>query len=174
MAITSGNTATNRLEVYLGLGSNIEPTQNIANAKAELEKTFTDVHFSATYESQAVGFVGDNFHNLVAKILIEPTTTLPQLINQIKQIEDNLGRIRGGEKFSSRHIDIDILLFSDRVCECPIVLPREEIRENAYVLRPLVELSESLSNDLKDPRTQQSYYDLWQAFDVDSQPLVKL
>lgn len=150
---------------YLGLGSNINPEDNITKAKRALLDIFDKVRFSRTFESQAVGFDGDNFFNLVAEI--EVNDRLEYLIAQLKKIEDVLGRVRGGEKFSSRHIDIDILLFGNMTCQKPIVLPREEILLNAYVLWPLAELAP----DLIEPVVKKTYRQLWQDFDKSSQQL---
>ena len=146
---------------YLGLGSNIEPIQNIANSKQALFQDFPTVEFSRSFESEAVGFEGDNFINLVARI--ETELSLEDLILYLKELEDSLGRVRGGAKFSSRHIDIDILLYGDLVCDKPIQLPRDEITENAYVLWPLAELAP----DLKEPGGNQTYAELWQQFSIE-------
>lgn len=151
--------------VYLGIGSNIDATNNILKAKQVLIDCFENVRFSRTFESEAVGFKGDNFLNLVAQMTTEKP--LESFIAQLKQIEDKLGRQRGGAKFSARHIDIDILLYGDLICESPIQLPRDEILKNAYVLWPLAELAP----DLLDPLSKQSYASLWQHFDKSKQTL---
>lgn len=153
---------------YLGLGSNIQPQINIQQAKKLLAERFERVEFSATYESKAVGFSGDDFLNLVAKI--DSQLSLRALIEALDQIEKLLGRTRSKQKFSSRSIDIDILLYGDLVCQQPIVLPRAEIYHQAYVLRPLAELAP----DLIDPHKGISYRQLWQAFDQQAQPLKKV
>jgi len=153
------------LIVYLGVGSNIDAQQNIDAAKLAIAERYPGAQFSRTFESEAVGFKGDNFLNLVAEI--ETTLSLEILIDDIKVLEDNLGRVRGGEKFSSRTIDIDILLFDDRICQAPIVLPREEILENAYVLWPLSELRPGL----KVPGSDQTYLQMWQGFNQSKQQI---
>ncbi|WP_196139515.1 2-amino-4-hydroxy-6-hydroxymethyldihydropteridine diphosphokinase [Aliikangiella sp. G2MR2-5] len=151
--------------VYLGIGSNIQPELNINKAKQALTAAFDEVTFSRVYESAAVGFEGDNFHNLVARL--ETTMSLDALIEQLKAMEDSLGRLREGAKFSSRHIDIDVLLYGDMVCELPIQLPRDEITENAYVLWPMAELAPELIH----PGTKDSYSALWKAFDKSQQQI---
>jgi 2-amino-4-hydroxy-6-hydroxymethyldihydropteridine diphosphokinase len=156
------------LKAYLGLGSNISPEKHIALAKQALMSNYQQVRFSRSFKSEAVGFDGDDFINLVAEI--ETNATLVELIEEIKMLEDQLGRVREGEKFSSRHIDIDILLYADNVCRQPIVLPRPEIRESAYVLWPLAELAPNLV----EPGGCQTYAQLWQAFDGASQAIVAL
>jgi 2-amino-4-hydroxy-6-hydroxymethyldihydropteridine diphosphokinase len=153
------------LIAYLGLGSNIDASKNIDNAKQLLNRTFKNSRFSRTFESEAIGFEGDNFLNCVAEIYLDET--LESLILRLKQLEDELGRQRGGAKFSSRHIDIDILLFGDLVCQTPIQLPRDEIRVNAYVLWPLAELAP----ELIEPGGSLTYSALWKSFDKSKQNL---
>ena len=119
--------------------------------------------FSRTFQCQAVGFDGADFLNLVAEIQTEQS--LPELISYLKQLENDLGRLRSDEKFSSRQIDIDILLFGDKTYNTPIVLPRGEIRGNAYVLWPLSELAP----DLIEPGGTKSHAELWGEFNLSSQ-----
>ena len=151
--------------VYLGIGSNIDAKQNISRTKVALAKLFPEAQFSRTFESEAVGFKGDNFLNLVAKI--ETDESLSELLATIKKLEDELGRVRGGAKFSSRHIDIDILLYGEFICEKPVALPRDEITQNAYVLWPLAELAPNLV----EPGGTKTYSQLWKEFDQVSQRL---
>ena len=73
----------------------------------------------------------------------------------------------GGQKFSDRNIDIDILLFGDLQTEHPIELPRDEILKNAYVLWPLAELAP----ELRDPLSHKYYAESWSEFDKSSQTL---
>lgn len=151
--------------VYLGIGSNIEPHKNVTKACEMLSQEFSQVRFSRIFESEAVGFDGDNFLNLVAEA--DTYLSLDELIDSLKNLEIQLGRKKGAEKFSSRVIDIDILLYGERVCNQPIVLPRPEIRDNAYVLWPLSELAK----DLAEPGGKHTYGQLWQNFDQRKQNL---
>ena len=153
---------------YLGIGSNIDAENNIFLAKKAIVECFEVAEFSAIYESAAVGFKGDNFHNLVARVATN--LSLNELLAQLKSLEQSLGRQRSAERFSSRSIDIDILLFGELVCEQPIQLPREEIRHNAYVLWPLAELSP----ELIEPGGTRTYGQLWRQFDKSSQQIKKI
>ncbi len=154
--------------VYLGIGSNIEPAENIDLAKAHLKQLFSYCEFSSTYETAAVGFKGDNFLNLVAKVKTD--LSLEALISLIKQSELTLGRVRGSQKFADRHIDIDILLFNNLTTNHPIELPRQEIYHNAYVLWPLAEVAPNLV----DPISKKTFLQLWNNFDKSTQTIVKI
>jgi 2-amino-4-hydroxy-6-hydroxymethyldihydropteridine diphosphokinase len=143
-------------QVYLSLGSNINREENIRRALRRLSEIYGQVSSSSVYESEPVGFNGDCFYNLVVKI--DTPETLPCLSDNLKRIEDELGRSRQGKRFSSRTMDIDILLYnalSGR--HSGIELPRPEVYYNAFVLQPLAELAPTLM----DPRSGMAFADIW-------------
>lgn len=146
-------------QVYLSIGSNIDRERYINAALTALENEFGEVKVSSVYESVAVGFDGDNFYNLVAAI--ETDMSVADLQACIKKIEDQNGRLREGPRFSARTLDIDILTYDDVVGERQgVVLPREEILENAFVLLPLSELVPAAQH----PILQKTYQQLWDEF----------
>lgn len=174
------------VDVYVGIGSNIEPHRHIRLAMKLLSARFPSIEYSRVFESEAVGFNGANFLNLVGRfsssdvesslvasavletecgVNFEQTNLLANLAQQLKQIEDDIGRIRGAEKFAARNIDIDILLFGELESEQPVQLPRGEILENAYVLWPLSEMSPNLTL----PKSKTTYTQCWRQFDRESQ-----
>ena len=140
--------------VYLGLGSNIEPQLNIEQALTKLEQHFQVQAVSPWYCSQAQGFDGPNFINLVVQI--EYNGELAELAQRLRSIEIDCGRGAQALKFASRTLDIDILLFGDAVGKLAgMQLPREDIYQYAYVLKPLLDI---LPNG-KDPKTGQLFAD---------------
>ena len=152
--------------VYLSIGSNIERERHIRAGITALRAHFGELALSRVYESAAVGFEGEHFYNLVAAFDTEQP--VQQVAATLRMIEDEHGRTREGPRFSSRTLDIDILLYDDLILhEGKLVLPREEITRNAFVLWPLAELAP----DLRHPVLQQCYAELWATFDQDSQPL---
>lgn len=153
----------------LGIGSNIDPVRNIRRAVASLRELYADVRVSPVYESKAMGFEGDNFLNLVA--LVELEADLGTLVADCKQLEDRHGRDRSAARFSSRSLDIDVLTYADLVGEFHgVLLPRPEITQNAFVLRPLADL---LGAQVHQP-TGLSYGELWERFDKGRQPLRRI
>ncbi|WP_286239854.1 2-amino-4-hydroxy-6-hydroxymethyldihydropteridine diphosphokinase [Neptuniibacter halophilus] len=153
-------------QVYLSIGSNIQREQHILSALSALLTHFSPISFSAVYESQAVGFDGDNFYNLVAGF--ETDMPLAELSPLLKQIEDENGRCRQGPKFSGRTLDIDILTYGDLVgTHAGVQLPRDEIGKNAFVLWPLAEIAPEQIH----PAEGVSYAALWQAYDKTRQKL---
>jgi 2-amino-4-hydroxy-6-hydroxymethyldihydropteridine diphosphokinase len=150
----------------LSIGSNIDAESNIRAALDALNLEFENIRSSTTYESQAIGFDGDNFLNLV--VLADTNKGLDDVTTFLKRLEDRLGRDRLQTRFSGRTVDVDILLYGNESgMLCGIELPRPEVTENAYVLQPLAELLP----DVVHPATGMSYLKLWQDYDKSKQRL---
>jgi len=152
--------------IFISIGSNINAHENIRLGLVDLAEVFSDIVNSTYYESEAVGFEGDNFINLVTKA--ETNLDIPSVAEKLHAIEDRHGRDRSGPKFSSRTLDLDLLLYDDEVYEKgKLQIPRDEILTNAFVLWPLAELIP----DKRHPVVHKSYRDLWSQFDKSSQSL---
>ena len=93
--------------VYLGVGSSIERERYIVAGLDALQGLFGQVALSSVYDSEAIGFAGQPFLNLVAGVdtLLSPG----QLLRQLRQIEVEHGRRANATRFSARQLDIDIL-----------------------------------------------------------------
>ena len=152
--------------VYVGLGSNIDPEANLHLGIRELRDRYGELQVSAVYRSAAVGFEGDDFLNLVASF--ESDASPRAICEEIEHIHNLAGRARDGGKWESRSLDIDLLLYNDLVVDKrPVRVPREDILEYGFVLRPLAELAP----DLVHPVTGKTMLEHWQEFDASSQPL---
>lgn len=152
--------------VYLGLGSNTHAPIHLRRAIAILQEVFEFIAVSPVYESEAVGFEGDNFLNLV--VAGETRMSVGELYEFLRDIENQEGRDRSAPKFSGRTLDIDILLYDDLVGEYEgVLLPREEIISNAFVLKPLCDLAP----DLMHPGKKRTMAQLWQRYDQSQQKL---
>ena len=152
--------------IYLSIGSNIDRQQNITAALDALACNFGQLLVSSVYESEAVGFDGDPFYNLVVGITSE--LSVGELYEALRDIEFKHGRCRSGARFSSRTLDVDILSYDDAVGEVDgVKLPREEVLYNAFVLRPLAEIA---PDDIH-PVEQKTYRQLWAEYDKNKQKL---
>ncbi len=157
------------VQIFVSLGSNINPKKYLRSGLNELEKHFDAVTLSPIYESIAIGFTGDNFLNLVARY--ETVLDIHHVLNILTNIEDQNGRTRDKIKFSARTLDIDLLLYGNLVInEKNFSLPRAEIYHNAFVLKPLSDIA----GNLVDVKTGKTYNQLWHAFDQASQKLWKI
>lgn len=127
-------------KAWLSLGSNVEPEHHLRAALSELRSMFGDIVVSPAYRSKAVGFEGPAFINLAVGLITELD---PVALNDaLHAIEDRHGRRRDVPRFSSRTLDIDIVLYDDLVLEGPghLQIPRDELR-HAFVLRPLADIA---------------------------------
>tara|TARA_B110000014_G_C20121618_1_gene594655 strand:+ start:2865 stop:3386 length:522 start_codon:yes stop_codon:yes gene_type:complete len=155
--------------VYVSLGSNINREQNIVAALNALDVIFSPLIVSNAYDCKPIGFIGDNFLNLVAGF--DTNFSVAQVASVLKQIEDDNERTRTGPKFSSRTLDLDILTYGSSVGVIDgVTLPRGEITENAFVLWPL---SDVATNEIH-PVLNKSYQTLWNDYDKSSQSLSKV
>jgi len=146
---------------YISLGSNIDRESNTRAGVAALQQAYGPLQLSSVYESKAVGFEGDSFFNMV--IGFDTDEDVQQLARHLRKIEEDHGRERHGVKFSSRTLDLDLLLYDDLVLESPsLSLPRDEILKYAFVLWPLAEIAPETIHPLE----HLSYAELWQAFDT--------
>lgn len=147
---------------WLGLGSNVNADTHIHAGIRQLEKDFENVSLSPVYASTAVGFDGNDFINLVARV--ETDLHPLALRDYLRKLEDRFGRKRNVAKFSDRSLDIDILLYDDLVLLSPVLeLPRAEILKFSHVLKPLADLEP----DLIHPTESGSMSDIWETSGMD-------
>lgn len=141
---------------YLSLGSNIEPEKHLRAALAELGKRFGKTTVSPAYRFKAVGFDGPAFINLAVGI---DTDLEPKALNDwLHALEDRHGRRRDLPRYASRTLDVDIVLFGDRVIEADghLRVPRDELR-HAFVLQPLADIAAPV----RHPVSRRSIAELW-------------
>lgn len=151
---------------YLSLGSNIDAPRWLAAAIAELRARFGPVDVSPVYRSAAVGFDGPDFFNLAVGL---DSDLGPEALNDwLHALEDRHGRIRGGDRYASRTLDVDIVMYDDLVMSGAghLELPRGELR-HAFVLKPMADIAP----DLRHPVSGQTMAALWAAFPAAKEPL---
>lgn len=152
-------------EGFLSIGSNINPELHIPEALRELERLFGTLRASSLYNTAAVGFEGPDFHNLVVSFHSDQSAGC--ISNTLRELEKKHGRTRDSRKFSSRTLDVDLILLGDLVMnEGPIRLPRPEITLYAFVLEPLAEIAP----DHRHPVTGETFLELWESFQKTSTP----
>lgn len=140
----------------LSLGSNLEPEAHLRAAISELQARFDEVRVSRVYRTRAVGFDGGDFLNAAA--VIETDLEPEALDTWLHALEDAHGRDRSGPRFGDRTLDIDLVLYDERIVDGPghLRVPREELR-HAFVLRPLAEIAP----DMVEPRSGRTLAELW-------------
>ncbi|MDH5737105.1 MAG: 2-amino-4-hydroxy-6-hydroxymethyldihydropteridine diphosphokinase [Gammaproteobacteria bacterium] len=148
-------------EIYVSIGSNMEPVKNISRCREILQKDFGCVTFSPAYQSKAVGFRGKPFLNLAAAI--HTHLPFPALTLHLKRIEQQMGRTREQKGMSDRIIDIDILIYDGRIID------PEETLTQAHLLKPLTDLAP----EIKIAETGPSLAECWHQLDRQGTELEK-
>ena len=145
------------VRVFVSAGSNINPRANLEAACVALQRRYGTLVLSPLYKSPAEGFDGPPFLNLVAGFATEdlPEAVLPVLA----ELEVHAGRDRSRGKFSSRTLDLDLLLHGETV-DASLKLPHPDIDRYAFVLRPLSDLAPNL----RHPVTNIPLHTLWSTF----------
>ena len=142
--------------VAVSIGSNLERERNVKDALTALGKTFGKLSRSPVYESAAYGFNGPPFYNLV--VVFETSLDVCAVREKIQAIENQQGREMGENRSGSRSLDLDLLLYDDAVFhDQGLDVPRREIFEHAYVLKPLADLLPATPH----PVTGESFADIW-------------
>ena len=152
-------------QLYISLGTSVERDKYLACGLTSLTQEFGKLTLSSLFESEAVGFKGPHFYNMV--IAVTTKKTISEVAILLKNIELKHGREENAKKCSPRTLDLDLLLFDDLILSEPVQIPRHEITENAFVLWPLSEVA----GDLIHPVLKQSYNEIWQSYDKNKQIL---
>ncbi|HEY2416330.1 MAG TPA: 2-amino-4-hydroxy-6-hydroxymethyldihydropteridine diphosphokinase [Steroidobacteraceae bacterium] len=146
-------------EVFVALGSNVDPGARMQQAARLLRERFPDTRFSGCYRNPAFGFDGDDFLNAVAGFSTD--LLVPALLQVLHGIEAQCGRARDDPKWGPRAMDLDLLLYGDQVGEGPgYTLPRRDLLRRVYMLGPLAELAPQV----RHPISGETIGALWAAF----------
>ena len=151
------------VRVFVAAGSNVEPERNLERACADIAHTWPDAHFSRAWRNAAVGFEGPEFINLV--VGFSAAQPLNSVIERLRGIETNCGRPRYAPKWASRTMDLDVLLFGDRVeTTKEYTIPRPDLLKRPYMLGPLAEIAPEVVH----PTANKTIGELWAGFDRDA------
>lgn len=128
---------------FIGLGSNLGDRE--AALRGALELLGEDVVAVSSFrETEPVGYLDQPaFLNAAAALEtgLEPRALLERLLG----VERELGRTREGPRHGPRTIDLDLLVYDDRVIDEPgLVVPHPRLAERRFVLEPLAELDPDL------------------------------
>jgi len=131
---------------FLGIGTNLGDRELILKEAVSRigENIGSVIRSSSVYITEPWGFQTNNeFLNMVVKI---ETEFIPsELIEKILMIESLLGRVRSERQYSSRIIDIDILLYGDLIIdEKNLKIPHPLMHKRKFVLVPLSEIDAEL------------------------------
>ena len=123
--------------LYLGLGSNIDTALHLDKALAALDRCYSLLAVSHVYRSRpAGGRKQPDYWNMAVGFR---TAERPaQVAKFMAGLEKKEGRVRSKDRSASRTLDLDILLWDDRV------VPHKDVLTRAHALFPLVEIAPGL------------------------------
>jgi 2-amino-4-hydroxy-6-hydroxymethyldihydropteridine diphosphokinase len=151
---------------WISIGSNVDRERSIRGAVQDLRRTFGELAISPVYETEAVGFEGNAFYNLV--VGVETDQPVGAINQALRAIEDAHGRVRGPNRFAPRTLDLDLLTWGDAVGTIDgCALPRDEILRYAFVLAPLADIAP----DERHPVAGRTYGELWAQMAARAGPL---
>jgi len=141
--------------VYLSLGSNVgDRAANLHTAIDSLRALGEVVVISSFYETEPVEFTAQPWF-LNCAVAFDTDKTPKQLLTSILDIEQQLGR-RRAQKKGPRTIDIDILLFGDRIVDDrSLTIPHPALHERRFVLEPFAEIAPDARHPLFKQTTRE-------------------
>lgn len=132
---------------YVGLGANLGPKEVTLLRAVDLLGAEPGVEVLALSQLRETDPVGneDQPPFLNGAVAVETTLEPRELLAALLRIEQRLGRVRDGERWGPRTIDLDLLLHGDAVVdEAGLRVPHPRLHERRFALEPLQELDPSL------------------------------
>ena len=134
---------------YIALGSNLDdPRHQLLEAIRRMRITGLQVYSIAPFvETHPVGFASEHLF-LNSVVAVHAVATPEELLAQLQEIEREMGRRHKSHDgiYSDRVIDLDILLYGQRVITTPeLTIPHPRMCERAFVLQPLSYIAPELT-----------------------------
>jgi 2-amino-4-hydroxy-6-hydroxymethyldihydropteridine diphosphokinase len=131
-----------KVQTVVLMGSNAPDAQNwLQRALNQLPAVGEVLSVSGVYASPSWGFDGPDFRN--AAVLLQTDQSPHQVLHGLLAIEAQLGRVRttNGPRYTSRTIDLDLLIWADAVIDAPdLQIPHPRLADRRFALLPLQEL----------------------------------
>ena len=135
---------------YIGLGSNLGNRKEYLDNALKMLAQASDIELGKVSDFIDTTALGDlsqpDYLNAVAEI---KTSLEPEgLHSKLVDIENSLGRERT-EKWSSRTIDLDLLLFSNKVINIEkLIVPHSQMHLRSFVLKCLAQINPEIIHPL--------------------------
>ncbi len=133
-----------QVTVALGLGSNVGNLEdNLRSAIRELERSLESLVVAPPYRSQPVSSIAQDPY-LNTALTGRTGLAADELLALTKALEREAGR-RQGPRYGPRPLDIDLLIYGDRVLHTPeLYVPHPRLRERRFYLAPLADIAPHL------------------------------
>ncbi|VEC00727.1 2-amino-4-hydroxy-6-hydroxymethyldihydropteridinepyrophosphokinase [Cedecea lapagei] len=129
---------------YIALGSNqaspLEQVSSALDALAAIPQSRM-VATSSFYRTPPLG-PQDQPDYLNAAVILDTDLSAEALLDHTQRIELEQGRVRKEERWGPRTLDLDIMLFGDRVIHTDrLTVPHYDMKNRAFMLVPLLEIA---------------------------------
>ena len=132
---------------YVGLGANLGPREVTLPRAVDLLAGEPGIEVLAVSQLRATEPVGvtDQPEFLNGAVALETTLSPRDLLDALFRVEQALGRIRDGERWGPRTIDLDLLVYGDEIVDEPgLCVPHPRLHERRFALEPLLDLEPEL------------------------------
>lgn len=137
-----------KVVAYIGLGANLgDLVKTIESARSAVNRIagVRELAFSSLYRSAPMG-PADQPDYVNAVMAVETALEPLALLRELQVIEIAHGRMRKGERWGPRTLDLDLLLYGDEtVVSDVLTVPHPGITYREFVLYPLAEIAPGLS-----------------------------
>lgn len=134
--------------VFVGVGSNVDPEENVRKGLARMHEEFGAIRVSEAYRTAPVGTVeGGAFVNLTVGFRTD--LAIPELREVLRRFEADAGRLRTDDPNAPRTLDIDLLLYDDVVDEAG-KLPHPQVDTMPFVLVPLADIAADVMHPTRE------------------------
>ena len=145
--LTMNHLKTAPVIAYIGLGSNLAtPVAQIKSARTAIAALagVQELGFSSLYRSTPMG--PQDQPDYVNAVMAIATDLSPMaLLRCLQSIENNQGRVRAGEQWGARTLDLDVLMYGDQKIDLPdLTVPHKGLADRSFVLYPLFEIAPQL------------------------------
>tara|TARA_Y100000389_G_C17370414_1_gene468711 strand:+ start:183 stop:656 length:474 start_codon:yes stop_codon:yes gene_type:complete len=142
--------------VYFSIGSNKGNRSGLINeAIDKIDIAIGRVELKSNiYETKSWGFNSNNFYNIC--LLIESSISPDLILNKILIIEKEMGRLKTGDQYNDRCVDIDILFVDDIIVNSKnLIIPHPRIQLRKFVLTPMLDLAPDLIHPILNKSIRQ-------------------
>jgi len=133
--------------IYIGIGSNLDdPVQQVSQAINELGQLANCemLKFSSLYRSAPMG-PADQPDYINAVVALSTSLDPITVLDKLQAIEQQHGRLRSGERWGPRTLDLDILLVGEKTINLDqLIIPHPGLDQRSFVLYPLYEIAPEL------------------------------
>lgn len=130
-------------DVFISVGSNINPADNVRRAIIKMRNELGPLEMSTVYLTKPIPENQPPYYNCVVRVksALDPVS----IKRVLRRIEDELGRVRGADKYAPRTIDLDILLYGNLIIKNEeLKVPAPEVSDRPFLLVALFELEPDL------------------------------